>query len=77
MGGQIELRGLAVVILGGMGSIEGAVVGGFLLGLVETLTIAYIPGGSDIKDAIAFLILFLILLVKPNGIMGRGSSERA
>ena len=77
MGGQIELRGLAVVILGGMGNIEGAVVGGFLLGLVETLTIAYLPGGSDIKDAIAFLILFLILLVKPNGIMGRGKAERA
>jgi branched-chain amino acid transport system permease protein len=77
MGAQIELRGLAVVILGGMGNIEGAVLGGFLLGLVETLTIAYIPGGSDIKDAIAFLILFLILLVKPNGILGRASSERA
>ncbi len=77
MGNQIELRGLAVVILGGMGNIEGAVVGGFLLGLVETLTIAYVPGGSDIKDAIAFLILFIILLVKPNGIMGRGKADRA
>ena len=77
MGGQIELRGLAVVILGGMGNIEGAVVGGFILGLVETFTIAYLPGGSDIKDAIAFLILFFILLVKPNGIMGRDKAERA
>jgi len=76
MGAQIELRGLAVVILGGMGNIEGAVLGGFLLGLVETLTIAYAPGGSDIKDAIAFLILFLILLVKPDGIMGRAKAER-
>jgi branched-chain amino acid transport system permease protein len=77
MGNQIELRGLAVVILGGMGNIEGAVVGGFVLGLVETFTIAYVPGGSDIKDAIAFLILFIILLVKPNGIMGRGKADRA
>jgi branched-chain amino acid transport system permease protein len=77
MGGQIELRGLAVVILGGMGNIEGAVIGGFVLGLVETFTIAYLPGGSDIKDAIAFLILFLILLVKPNGIMGKGKADRA
>jgi branched-chain amino acid transport system permease protein len=66
-----------VVILGGMGNIEGAVVGGFLLGLVETLTIAYLPGGSDVKDAIAFLILFLILLLKPDGIMGRGKADRA
>jgi branched-chain amino acid transport system permease protein len=76
MGAQIELRGLAVVILGGMGNIEGAVLGGLILGLVETFTIAYVPGGSELKDAIAFLILFLILLVRPNGILGR-ASERA
>jgi len=77
MGAQIELRGLAVVILGGMGNIEGAVLGGLILGLVETFTIAYVPGGSELKDAIAFLILFLILLVRPNGILGRASAERA
>ncbi|MGA2642115.1 MAG: branched-chain amino acid ABC transporter permease [Spirochaetia bacterium] len=77
MGAQIELRGLAVVILGGMGSIEGAVLGGLILGLVETFTIAYLPGGSDIKDAIAFLILFLILLVRPHGILGRRTPDRA
>lgn len=77
MGSQIELRGLAVVILGGMGNIEGAVLGGFILGLVETFTIAYLPGGSDIKDAIAFLILFLILLLKPDGLLGRKSADRA
>jgi branched-chain amino acid transport system permease protein len=77
MGGQIQLRGLAVVILGGMGNIEGAVLGGIILGLIETFTIAYLPGGSDLKDAIVFLILFLILLVKPNGIMGRKSGDRA
>jgi branched-chain amino acid transport system permease protein len=73
MGAQIELRGLAVVILGGMGNIEGAVLGGIILGLVETFTIAYIPGGSEFKDAVAFLILFLILLVRPNGLLGRAS----
>ncbi len=75
MGAQIELRGLAVVILGGMGNIEGAVLGGLILGLVETFAIAYVPGGSDIKDAIVFLILFLILLVKPSGILGRKTAE--
>ncbi len=76
MGGTIQLRGLAVVILGGMGNIEGAVLGGVILGLIETFSIAYLPGGSDIKDAIVFLILFLILIVKPNGIMGRKSGDR-
>jgi len=75
MGAQIELRGLAVVILGGMGNIEGAVLGGLILGLVETFVIAYLPAGSDIKDAIAFLILFLILLMRPGGILGRKPAE--
>lgn len=77
MGAQIELRGLAVVILGGMGNIEGAVVGGLLLGVVETFTIAYVPGGADFKDAIAFLVLFLILLVRPTGLFGKKDSVRA
>jgi len=77
MGGQVELRGLAVVILGGMGSIEGAVVGGIVLGVIETFTIAYLPGGADFKDAVAFLLLFLILLVRPQGLFGQKSSVRA
>jgi len=77
MGAQIELRGLAVVILGGMGSIEGAVLGGLILGLVETFTIAYLPSGADYKDAVAFLILFLILWLKPNGLFARPAGARA
>lgn len=77
MGAQIELRGLAVVILGGMGNIEGAVLGGLILGVVETFTIAYLPSGADLKDAVAFLILFLILWVKPNGLLGKSAGTRA
>jgi branched-chain amino acid transport system permease protein len=77
IGADIELRGLAVVILGGLGNIEGAVVGGLCLGLVETISIAYFDRGSDYKDAIAFLILFLILLIRPNGLFGRQEANRA
>lgn len=77
MGSTVELRGLAVIILGGMGNMEGAILAGFLLGLVETFTIAYVPGGSDIKDAIAFLVLFFILLVKPEGLLGKKKADRA
>ena len=77
MGSQIELRGLAVVILGGMGSIEGAVLGGLILGTVETFTIAYVPSGSDFKDAVAFLLLFLILLFRPQGLFGKDGASRA
>lgn len=77
MGGQVELRGLAVVILGGMGNIEGAVLGGVILGIIETFTIAYIPGGADFKDAVAFILLFLILLVRPQGLLGKKEANRA
>jgi branched-chain amino acid transport system permease protein len=69
MGQSIELRGLAVIIVGGMGSIPGAVIGGFVLGLVEVLSVA-ITGQSSYRDAIAFAALFLILLVRPNGLLG-------
>jgi branched-chain amino acid transport system permease protein len=69
MGRSIELRGLAVIIVGGMGSIPGAVIGGFLLGLVEVLSVA-ITGQSSYRDAIAFAALFLILIIRPSGLLG-------
>jgi branched-chain amino acid transport system permease protein len=62
------LKGLAVIVLGGLGSIPGAVVGGLVIGLVE----AFVPGEySAFKDAVAFGLLFLILLVRPSGLLGR------
>lgn len=62
------LKGLAVIVLGGLGSIPGAVVGGLLIGLVE----AFVPGEySAYKDAVAFGILFIVLLVRPQGLLGR------
>ncbi|MEH2381641.1 MAG: branched-chain amino acid ABC transporter permease [Nostoc sp.] len=62
------LRGLAVIVLGGLGSIPGAVLGGLLIGLVE----AFVPAEySGYKDAVAFGILFLMLLVRPQGLLGR------
>ncbi len=62
------LRGLAVIVLGGLGSIPGAVLGGLLIGLVE----AFVPGEySGYKDAVAFGILFIMLLVRPQGLLGR------
>ncbi|MDZ8226095.1 branched-chain amino acid ABC transporter permease [Nostoc sp. ChiVER01] len=62
------LRGLAVIVLGGLGSIPGAVVGGLVIGLVE----AFVPSEfSGYKDAVAFGILFIMLLVRPQGLLGR------
>ncbi|MFN2461106.1 MAG: branched-chain amino acid ABC transporter permease [Candidatus Velthaea sp.] len=75
MGGQIELKGLAVIILGGMGSITGAVIGGFVLGAVETLAVAY--NLSAWRDALAFGVMFLILIVRPTGIFGKRALRAA
>jgi branched-chain amino acid transport system permease protein len=68
MGSAIELKGLAVIVVGGMGSLPGAMVGGLLLGVAEVFAIQYI--GSSWRDLIAFALLFLILLVRPQGLFG-------
>ncbi|CAM3562940.1 branched-chain amino acid ABC transporter permease [Smaragdicoccus niigatensis] len=68
MGFAIELKGLAVIIVGGMGSLLGSMVGGILLGLAEVFAVAYI--GSSWRDVIAFGLLFAILLVRPEGMFG-------
>ena len=75
MGGPIELKGLAVIILGGMGSVTGAVVGGFILGAVETLAIAY--GASAWRDAIVFGVMFVLLVARPTGLFGKRALRQA
>jgi branched-chain amino acid transport system permease protein len=75
MGNSIALKGLVVIVLGGLGNIQGAVLGGFLLALTEVLSVAYIS--SDFRDAIAFTVLFLVLLVKPTGLLGTTSQKKA
>lgn len=68
MGQPILHKGIAVIILGGMGDIRGAMLGGLFLGFAEVLSVAYI--GSNMRDAVAFGLLFLVLLVRPKGLFG-------
>lgn len=68
MGLSIGLKGLAIIILGGMGNVKGAMFGGLILGLSETLLVAY--GDSGYRDAIAFIMIIFILLLKPQGLFG-------
>lgn len=68
MGTAIELKGLAVIIVGGMGSLPGALVGGLVLGLAEVFAVQYV--GSSWRDLVAFGLLFLLLVVRPQGLFG-------
>ncbi len=71
---MLGLKGFAAAILGGMGNPMGAVAGGLLLGLVESLAAGLISSGY--KDAIAFVILLLVLFLRPSGLFGRATAER-
>jgi branched-chain amino acid transport system permease protein len=67
-GTLIGLKGFIAAVLGGWGKHGGAILGGFVLGVAESLSVAFIPSGY--KDAIAFIILLLILYLRPKGILG-------
>src|SRR5205823_3404072 len=71
---NVEVRGLAVIVLGGMGSIPGAVIGGYLLGLVEIM--ALVTFGSSARGGVAFAALFLMLVLRPQGLFGTRLRER-
>jgi branched-chain amino acid transport system permease protein len=75
MGSVIALKAFSATIIGGFGDVTGAIVGGMLLGVVENFAAAYIS--VPYKDAFAFLLLFLFLLVRPQGIFGEKISEKA
>lgn len=75
MGRSVELKGLAVIILGGMGSMPGAVIAGFALGLIEVFVVAYL--GSSWRDAVSFTALFLILVLRPRGLLGAATLREA
>ena len=68
MGVVIGFKGLAVLILGGLGNITGAMVGGFILGVSEVFSVAY--GASSYRDAVAFGLIILLLFWRPQGLFG-------
>lgn len=69
MGVDMGIKGLAAMLLGGLGNIYGAMLGGLIIGLVEVLSVAYLA--SSYRDAFAFLIIIAVLLLRPRGIFGR------
>jgi len=74
MGMQPGIKAFVAAIFGGIGSVPGAMLGGILLGIIETMVSVYIS--SSFKDAAAFAILIIILLVRPNGLLRKNNREK-
>jgi branched-chain amino acid transport system permease protein len=82
MGFMLGLKAFTAAVLGGIGNVAGAVLGGLLLGVIESLAAGYIGDltggvlGSNYRDIFAFLVLIGVLVLRPSGIMGQSSGER-
>jgi branched-chain amino acid transport system permease protein len=74
MGYLAGIKAFTAAVLGGIGSIPGAMLGGFMLGLIENFSASYIS--SAYKDVFAFLVLILTLIIRPEGLLGRKSSDK-
>jgi branched-chain amino acid transport system permease protein len=83
MGFMLGLKAFTAAVLGGIGNVQGAMLGGLLLGLIESLASGYIGDftggvlGSNYRDVFAFLVLVLVLVLRPSGLMGQKSGDRA
>jgi branched-chain amino acid transport system permease protein len=76
MGVMPGLKAFIAAVLGGIGNLTGAVIGGFLLGVAEILIVAFFPQLAGYRDAFAYTILILVLLFRPTGIMGEVEPEK-
>lgn len=70
------LKCFIAAVIGGIGNIKGAVIGGFILGLGEVLIVAFFPQLSGYRDAFAFIVLIIILFYKPTGLLGEKTTEK-
>ena len=76
MGVMPGLKCFIAAVIGGIGNVTGAVVGGFILGLGEIMLIAFLPTLTGYRDAFSFVLLIVILLIKPTGLMGEKMTEK-
>src|SRR3954469_14748840 len=76
MGFLAGLKGFTAAVLGGIGSIPGAMVGGILLGLLESYATGYLPQGSTFHDLYVFILLIAIILIRPSGILGKATVSK-
>jgi branched-chain amino acid transport system permease protein len=83
MGFLLGLKAFSAAVLGGIGNLAGAMLGGLLLGVIESLGAGYIGDitggflGSNYQDVFAFFVLIVVLIVRPSGLLGQASHDRA
>ncbi|MCI0651111.1 MAG: branched-chain amino acid ABC transporter permease, partial [Planctomycetes bacterium] len=70
----LGLKAFVAAVVGGIGNVRGAMLGGFCIGLIEQFGAKYLS--ADLKDVYVFLILIIVLLVRPTGLLGTGSREK-
>ena len=75
MGVMAGVKAFAAVVIGGFGSVQGAIIGGLLIGLIEVFAGTYVS--TTYKDTVVFAVLIISLLVRPQGIFGEKISEKA
>jgi branched-chain amino acid transport system permease protein len=76
MGFLAGLKGFTAAVVGGIGSIPGAMLGGFLIGLTEAYSTGYLPQGSTFHDLYVFALLIVIILVRPRGLLGKADVSK-
>lgn len=76
MGVMPGLKCFIAAVLGGIGNTTGAVIGGFILGMAEIMLVSFLPSLTGYRDAIAFIILIVVLLVKPTGLLGEKVTDK-
>jgi branched-chain amino acid transport system permease protein len=69
-------KAFTAAVVGGIGNVVGAMLGGFIIGLAEILIVAFFPGLTGYRDAFVFTILIVFLLVRPGGLMGEAVREK-
>jgi branched-chain amino acid transport system permease protein len=75
MSESLLLKAFAVIILGGVGSVYGAIAGAYVIATAEVFTVAYVDSG--LRDGVAFAVILLLLLLRPQGLFAKATWQRA
>jgi branched-chain amino acid transport system permease protein len=75
-GFEAGLKAFTAAVLGGIGNLAGAMLGGFLIGLIEAIATQYVPNGAQWTNVVVFSVLVLVLIFRPSGLLGESLPEK-